>query len=77
MMMYCDHDPCYRARDVSSPGLRSEVMTMKGQVTGLEEVVRRVSLVTESMVERAGQEVGDWGSLARELGNLSNNSIFR
>ena len=62
---------------MSSPGLRSEVMTMKGQVTSLEEVVRRVSLVTASMVDRLGQELGDWGSMARELGNLSNNSIFR
>ena len=50
---------------------------MKGQVSSLEEVMRRVSLVTESMVEREGGAVGDWANMARELGNLSNNSIFR
>ena len=52
-------------------------MTMKCQVTSLEEVVRRVSLATGSMVDREGQEVGDWGNMARELGNLSNNSTLR
>ena len=66
-----------RARDVSGPGLRSEVMMMKVQVVSLEEVVRRLAEVSEKMVERRSEEVVDMSSMARELGNISNNTAFR
>ena len=50
---------------------------MKVLVVSLEEVVRRLAEVSEKMVERRSEEVMDMSSMARELGNISNNTAFR
>ena len=66
-----------KARDMSSPGLRSEVMTMKSNISNMEEVIRNLSAVFSKMLDRRMEEQKDWVVMARELASLSNNSGFR
>ena len=62
---------------MSSPGLRSEVMTMKNNISTMEEVIRNLSAVFTKMLDRRMEEQKDWVIMARELASLSNNSGFR
>ena len=65
----------HRAREASSPGLRSEVMGMKGQMSSLEEVVKSLAGVTERLVERRLGDTADIAVMAREIGSVTNNSM--
>ena len=58
----------HRAREASSPGLRSEVMGMKTQIASLKEVVKSIAGVTERIMER---RLGDTGDLADVRDSLS------
>ena len=62
---------------MSSPGLRSEVMTMKTNISNMEEVIRNLSAVFMKMLDRSMEAQKDWMDMARELASLSNNSGFR
>ena len=65
----------HRAREASSPGLRSEVMGMKGQMSSLEELVTSLAGVTERLVDRRNGDTADMAVLAREIGSVTNNNI--
>ena len=67
----------HSARDQATPGLRSQVMTMKSQVSSLEEVITNLSVISDKMVVRLGEEQTELTNMARELTAISNNSVFR
>ena len=65
----------HRAREASSPGLRTEVMGMKAQMSSLEEVIKSLAGVTDRMVERGLGHTADLAVMARELVSLTNSSM--
>jgi len=65
-----------KARDMATPGLRTEVMESKAQMTNLSEILGKLAGVTGRLVTRRGDEQGDMVELARELGSLNANSVF-
>ena len=52
-------------------------MESKAQMTNLSEILGKLAGVTERLVTRRGEEQGDMVQLARELGSLNANSVFR
>ena len=65
----------HRAREASSPGLRSEVMGMKTQIASIKEVVNSIAGVTERIVERRLGDTADLAVLAKDIGSVTNNSV--
>ena len=50
---------------------------LQAQLSGLEEVLRKVSLLTGRLVDRAGEEARDMAELARDLASIgSSASVF-
>ena len=65
-----------KARDVATPGLRSNVMSSRAQINTLEEVLKRFSLLTAKICKRSAEESDDMGELTRELASIGNQSVF-
>ena len=66
----------FQARDLAGPGLRSELMTMRSNISSLEEAFLAISSISERLVRRSLEETTDLSGLSRELASLSNNTVF-
>ena len=61
---------------MAGPGLRSELMTMRSNISSLEEAFLAISSISERLVKRSLEETSDLAGLSRELASLSNNTVF-
>ena len=64
------------ARDLAGPQLRSELITMRSNISSLEEAFQAISAISEGMVKRSLEETNDMAGLSRELASLSNNTVL-
>ena len=61
---------------MAGPGLRSELITMRSNISSLEEAFLSISSILERLVRRSLEETTDLAGLSRELASLSNNTVF-
>ena len=66
----------FQARDLAGPGLRSELMTMRSNISSLEEAFLSISSILERVVRRSVEETSDLAGMSRELASLSNNTVL-
>ena len=69
-------DKIRQARELAGPGLRSELMTMRSNISSLEEAFLAISSISERLVRRSLEETSDMAGLSRELASLSNNTVL-
>ena len=56
--------------------MRSELITMRSNISSLEEAFLAISSISERMVSRSLEETSDLAGLSRELASLSNNTVL-
>ena len=61
---------------MAGPGLRSELITMRSNISSLEEAFLSISSILERLVRRSVEETTDLAGMSRELASLSNNTVF-
>ena len=61
---------------MAGPGLRSELITMRSNISSLEEAFLSISSILERLVRRSVEETTDLAGMSRELACLSNNTVF-
>ena len=64
------------ARELAGPGLRSELITMRSNISSLEEAFLSISSILERVVRRSVEETSDLAGMSRELASLSNNTVL-
>ena len=65
-----------QARELASPGLRAELVTITSNISNLEEAIKNFSVILGTMVKRSVEEANDMAGMSRELASLSNNTVF-
>ena len=65
-----------KARELATPGLRTTVVARRGQISTIEEVIKRFSQITAKLCKRSAEESQDMGDMARELASIGNQSVF-
>ena len=66
----------HQARELAGPGLRSDLITMRSNISSLEEAFLSISSILERVVRRSVEETQDLAGMSRELASLSNNTVF-
>ena len=66
----------HEARELAGPGLRSELISMRSNISSLEEAFLSISSILERVVRRSVEETSDLAGMSRELASLSNNTVL-
>ena len=56
--------------------MRSELITMRSNISSLEEAFLSISSILERVVRRSVEETSDLAGMSRELASLSNNTVL-